>query len=95
MENKFFIIEKTFFFLILEISIIYGFSKDFLIKCLCYYKEILTKIQNLTKFQNFQIFQIFKSIFLYDEKIFFIQILFYELEFSFTFDLAHYERPWR
>ena len=32
---------------------------------------------------------IFKMIFLHDKIIFFIQNFFYDLEFSYTFDLAH------
>ena len=35
--------------------------------------------------------EIFKIIFFDDEKIFFVQLFFYELEFISTFDLAHSE----
>ena len=49
----------------------------------------MSKIPKISKNQNF------KMIFLHDEKIFSIQILIYELEFSYAFDLAHCERPWR
>ena len=44
--------------------------------------------------KNFQI-KIFKILFLHDNKICFVQNFFDDLEFSYTFDLAYFQRPRR
>ena len=47
--------------------------------------------QNFAKKNKICVF--FKILFLHDKKMFFIKNLFYDLEFSYAFDLAHFERP--
>ena len=53
-------------------------------------KSIFSKILIFQLFHFFWKMKIFKIIFLHDEKIFFIQIFFYDLEFNYTLRLAHF-----
>ena len=59
----------------------------------CWFFQVKFILKFTWKNQNFRLFfeiEIFKIIFLHEKKNFFGPVFFYDLEFTYTFDLAHF-----